>query len=148
MELGNDGTEGRPAAGHWIAREPARHALEIAVIVPRADHRADRNELVHHFGHERQMLANLDAGNVRLDRLELSANLRRRIHLDVEHVLMWRPAGQVDHDDRLVRSPDAGLRLRVQQLRQGQPAQAQSADLDEAAPGNPVTESGPFAVNC
>ncbi len=39
------------------------------------------------------MLANLDAEKLRLDRLE--------------YVLMRRPAGQVDHDDRLVAVADA-----------------------------------------
>ena len=37
------------------------------------------------------------------DRLELAANLGRRVRLQIDHVLMRRPAGQEDHDDRLVR---------------------------------------------
>ena len=46
---------------------------------------------------------------------------------------MRHPAGQVDHDHRLVRAADALLLFGPQQLRQAQAAHGQAADLEEAA---------------
>ena len=64
-----------------------------------------------HSASLRQVLAELDAGHVRRDRLELAADLGRGVGLEVERVLVGQPAGQVDHDDRLVRLlPSSRLR--------------------------------------
>src|SRR6266567_1177640 len=87
------------------------------------------------------MLANLDAGNFGIDRLELAANFRRRVLLEIEHVLVGRPARQKDHDDRLVRLADAGLCLGAQQLRQRQAAQPKRADLQKIPARNAVTKA-------
>ena len=65
----------------------------------------------------REQFADFDARHVRLDRLELAADLGRGVGLQVPHVLMRRAAGQEDIDDRLVRSADARLSFRRQQLR-------------------------------
>lgn len=48
------------------------------------------------------MLADLETIDVGVDRLELATNLARRIHLQIDHVLMrWTP-WQEDHDHRLM----------------------------------------------
>src|SRR5438876_9648551 len=87
------------------------------------------------------MLANLDAGNFGIDRLELAANFRRRVLLEIEHILVRRPTRQKDHDDRLVRFANAGLRLGAQKLRQGQTAQRERADFEEIPARNAVTKT-------
>ena len=91
-------------------------------------------------GQARQVLADVDAGDVGPDRLELAADLDRGVRLEVHHVLVRRPAGQEDHDDGLVRAADAGLGLGPQDLRQRQAAQGQAADLQKGPPRNAVAE--------
>ena len=93
------------------------------------------------------MLANLDAGNFGADRLEFAPDLRRRVLLEIEHVLVRRSARQEDHDDRLMRFADAGLRLGAQQLRQRQTAQPQRADLQKIPARNAVTKPRFIAVD-
>ncbi len=104
------------------------------MIVLRADDAANERELVRHLRHQRQVLADFDAGNVRLDRLELAADFRRRIHLQIERVLVRRPARQINHDDRFVRSPDAGRRFRLEKFRQRRAAQGKPANLEKIPP--------------
>ena len=58
-------------------------------------------QLVHDLGLQRHVLADLDAGDVRGDRLELAADLGRGVRLHVVAVDVRRPAAQPDHDDRL-----------------------------------------------
>src|SRR5438132_7410524 len=87
------------------------------------------------------MLANLDAGNFSIDRLELAANFRRRVLLEIEHILVRRPARQKDHDDRLVRFANAGLRLGAQEFRQCQTAQREGADPEKIPARNAVTKT-------
>ena len=67
--------------------------------------------------------------------------LERRVHLQVEHVLMRRRAGHVDHDHRLGRLADAGLRFGAEDLRQAEPAHRQAADLEEIAPRKAVAKT-------
>ena len=50
-------------------------------------------------GDARERLADLDAGHVRGDRLELAADLGRGFGLDVPHVLVRRAAAEEDVDD-------------------------------------------------
>src|SRR2546426_10230002 len=87
------------------------------------------------------MLANLDAGNFSIDRLELAANFRRRVLLEIEHILVRRAARQKDHDNCLVRFADPGLRLGAQQLRQRQTAERERADLEKVPARNAVTKT-------
>ena len=67
--------------------------------------RADDGELVHDLGHLGQMLADLDAGHVGGDRLELAADALRGFRFEVPHVDGGGAAGQPEHDDGV------GLRL-------------------------------------
>src|SRR5437016_8164987 len=87
------------------------------------------------------MLANLNARNVGIYRLELAANFRRRVLLEIEHILVRRTARQKDHDDRLVRFADAGCRLGAEQFRQCQAAHHERADLEEIPARNAVTKT-------
>src|SRR5262249_6927786 len=51
--------------------------------------------------HARQVLANLNAGYGRADRLELAAELDRQMGLHVPHVWLRRPPGQIEHNTGL-----------------------------------------------
>jgi hypothetical protein len=50
----------------------------------------------------REDLADLDAGDLRRDRLKLAADFGRGLGLDVPQVLVRRAAAEEDVDDRLV----------------------------------------------
>ena len=54
-----------------------------------------------HWAMPRQMLAELDAGDVGGNRLELAADPIRRVRLEIEHVLGRRPAEQIEENDAL-----------------------------------------------
>ena len=77
------------------------------MIARGADHRADQRQLVHHRCQAGQVLANLDARNLGFDRLELAANFRWGVHLEVEDVLVRRATRQENHDDCFVGGADA-----------------------------------------
>ncbi len=136
--------ERRPAAGRLPLEGPAGEALKSVVARVAVRHRADERAAIHHLRELRQMLGDLDAGDIGRDRLELAAKLRRRVHLQVENVLMRRPARQENHDHRLVRPPRPGLRLRAQDLRQAQPPERQPADPQEIATRNPIAKTSGF----
>jgi len=89
------------------------------------------------------MLADVDAGDGGADRVEFAANPGGGVGLQIDHVLVRRPAGQEDHDDRLVRAGDARLGLGAEDLRQRQSAQGKAADLQEVSPGRAVAEMLP-----
>ena len=98
-----------PPCGGSLCR-PVMHWYDVVAAVV-ADQRADEDELVRHLGDAREVLADVDAGDVGVDRLELAADVGRGVRFEVPHVDVRRPAGQVDVDDRLVRRADAGLGL-------------------------------------
>src|SRR5262249_950476 len=75
------------------------------------DDTADERELVGHLGDAGERLADLDAGDFRVDRLELAANLLRRFRLDVPHILVGRAAAEEDVDERLVAGAGEWVRL-------------------------------------
>ena len=81
----------------------AAQAQVRGMLIGAAVQRANDGELVHHRRQPRHVLADFDARDVRPDRLERSANLDRRLHLQVEHVLVRWTTGQIDHDDGFVR---------------------------------------------
>ena len=66
----------------------AAHAHVGIVLVGTAVERANDGELVHHAGKARQVLADLDAGDVGGNRTEGAADLGRRVHLEIVHILM------------------------------------------------------------
>jgi hypothetical protein len=75
----------------------------------------------------------LDARHAGGDRGELAADFGGGVHLQVVHVLVGRPAAEVDHDHGFVRILDAGLSLEGQELRERQAAESESADAEERA---------------
>src|SRR5678815_4358097 len=86
------------------------------------------------------MFGDLDPGNVGRDRLKLPADFRRRVHLQIENVLMRGPAWQEDHDHRLVRSAHARRRLRAQDLRETQTPKRQSAYTQKITTRKPIAK--------
>ena len=86
------------------------------------------------------MFADFNAGNIRANRLKLTADFRRCIRLEIKCVLVRRSTRQIDHDDRLVCLPNTGGCFRLEKLRQGQPTQTQRTDLQEIPAGNAVAE--------
>jgi hypothetical protein len=146
LQLSHHAAELRPAAGRDGARaiREAGVALDRIVTGLRTDERADDGELVHHLRHAREEFADLDAIHIRADGLVRSGDLARCIWLQIKHVLMRRSADEIDQDDRLVRVADARLVLQRQQLRQRQAEGAQTADFDEVATRDAITEGAAF----
>ena len=70
--------------------------------------RADDRQLVRVPGDLRQLIANLNARNHRRDRLELAADAVGGLGLEIERVLLRRPAPEIDQDARLGRWPPPG----------------------------------------
>ena len=142
LQLGDHRAKGGPASRRFLrTKRVTSEADVVRVLVPRSDYRPYRRRPVHLLGDQRQHLADLDARHGGANRLELPADLPRRVHLQVVHVLMRRAAGEVDHDDGFL-APAAARGLgSPQQLRQRQAAHAQAADPEEIAPTDAVTES-------
>ena len=105
-----------PWAGRWLfgfevrieagLREVAGQHVMIGRPVVRVvmAERTDQRELVHLPGELRQMLADLDAGHVGGDRLELAAELGRGIGLEVQ-VSMVLTASDLSKDTKGRRHP-------------------------------------------
>ena len=123
------------------AKVASRATLERIVPTFGADQRANDRKLVHHGGHARHHLADLDTGHIRVDGIELAANFRRRIGFQIEHILMRRSAGQEDHDHRFVRRRRSALLLRCENLRQRQSTQRQTAKLQERTSRHAIAHS-------
>ena len=81
----------------------------------------------------RKRFANLDAVDVGRDRPPRPGDFLGGVGLEIEHVLMRRPADQVDQDDRFVRRAHARRFLGPQKLRQRKPSDAETANLEETA---------------
>ena len=117
-------------------------ALHRRVLAPSADHRADDRILVGHLRQARHMFANFDAGHIGRDRLELAAHFRRSVGLEVEHVLVRRPAGEEHHNDRFMRLRFAPRsRLGGENLGKGHSSHRQAADFQEIASSDAVAIS-------
>lgn len=92
----------------------AGHALKRIVGPGRSHDRPHNRQLVGDLRQLRHQLADLDPRHIGGDRAKLPADLRGRIGLEVDHVLVRRPARQEDHDHRLL--PRTRSRLGPQQL--------------------------------
>ncbi len=137
-----------PAAGRRIFVIATGQTLHRVMVAVGPDDGADERAFVHQPGDFRQMLANLDVLDAGGDRLELPTHFARRVHLQIKHVLMRRPARQENHDDRLVRTTNAGLRLGAEQLRQGNSAEAERADLQKIPARDAIAKTiTGFSVN-
>ena len=144
LQLGDRGSQARVAADDpEVALLPPGVALEGFVAVGHADDGPDDRRLVHHLRDPREDLADLDAGDVGGDRLELAPDLGGGLGLDVPHVLVRRPAAEEDVDHRLVRrflrrGRPAGLGADEVGEGQGGGPERQPADLEEPAPADAV----------
>ena len=116
------------------------HALKRRMLALGSDQSSDHRELIHSLRQQRHMFADFDAFHVRVNRGKLSAIFNRSQRLEVEHVLMRRPAWQEDHDDRLMIRPFSGRRFRLQQLRKTKSSHPQRADLNSSSSTNAVTQ--------
>ena len=134
---------GQPPEGVGLRGMVAVEHLDGVVVGLVADQRAHDDQLVHDPGQARKGLADLDAGDVGGDRPPRAGDFLGRVRLQIEHVLMRRPADQVDQDHRFLRRPHAGGRLGPQQLRQGESAERRgrrsggnSAGTEDEGPGS------------
>ena len=79
----------------------AGHHPPLAVLVRRSSlvmQAANQRDLVHHASHQRKVLADLNAGDVGVDRLELPPNLGRSFRLHVPGIVLTRRADQKNGD--------------------------------------------------
>jgi hypothetical protein len=137
----NRSAERGPTAGRLLALAPAGLAHEVGVVINRVADGADDGVAMGLLREQRQVFADLETRHRGRDRFELAAYLGRRVELEVEGVLMRRPARQVDHDHRLVPGVQSRGGLGAEQLRQRQPAHAERADAQEVPARKPVAKA-------
>ena len=104
--VGNHGTkrrmkghEGTAAHRHGRRRTGHQVVVATAVIGILVRQRAKDGTAVRDLGQFRNTVGKMDTGNARLDGLEFPANLRRRVRLRVEALIMTGAAILPDHDD-------------------------------------------------
>jgi hypothetical protein len=108
IQAGNPRSHGGDAASETAGIAGAsRQALVEIVPSLGVDHGPNDGELVHHLGHARHVLTDLDAWYVGAYGLKFAPNAGWGVGLQVHHVVMWRPAGKEHVDDRLVRTSNA-----------------------------------------
>ena len=89
-----------PMAGRSPLRKPVYSSgCRVALLLEL--HVADDGQFVRDLRLEREKLADVHAGDVCLDRLELAAVLDRSVRLQIIHIDVTWPAVEVDHDDGL-----------------------------------------------
>ena len=106
------------------------HHVRLVIALPAID-RADERELIEHRRLLRQILANVDAGQLGRDVLERPANLARHRGLHVPGVDVRWAARHPQQNHRLV--PRVRLRAQTQQPRQTQSGQAGKARFQHGA---------------
>ena len=135
----------RPRGG---LAKTAEDQVQMVAIVERPLDAADERQFIGDPGLQRHQLRNVKARNVGLNRLELAANLGRRLRLEVVHVEVTRPAVQADHDDRLARRAVRRRRLRAQPQQIGQRERsAQEPNMQEIAAADAIAEPLIWAPN-
>jgi hypothetical protein len=149
---GDDGTVRRPLVVRLQVgieaglREVAGEDVVVggAVVGVMVAEGTDERELVHLLGDARQVLANLDAAYIGVDRLELAAELGGRVGLEVPGVHRAETAMEENEDERNVRWPlallgGAGLPLEQLRQREAETEQAGGSQSQEVAAGEAVT---------
>ena len=103
---------------------------------------ADLRKLVHHAGDAGQMLADVNAGDVGRDALEIASHLDRGVGLEVERVNRAQATFEEDIDERLVLRGGRGPGGPREQARERQlcPEHACRADAEEVPASVTVTE--------
>ncbi len=112
-----------------------RRVVGVAVVM----NRADEGQLVHDLGLLGHWLAELNSGNVGVDRSQWSAVLGWSLWFRIVRFKLSRAAGQLDEDDRCLAVRDAGFGAMCQNLWQCQRAKAKKAYAKEAAAVDAVT---------
>ncbi len=123
------------------AQDPVGRGFVMVVIVRT---RANESDFIHHAGHARQQLADVRAGNVRGDWTIDAADLLGSLRLEIEAVMMRKPAAQVNENHRLgPRLPAIGssMRLGRQQSWQAQSQSRQSAHAQEITARDAIASS-------
>ena len=146
FQLRHHRTELRMASRRLPLMAAAGEALEGVVVSSRTDHRADDGEFVHHRCQPRHQFADLDAGHIRGNRLELSPHLARRVGLQIDHVLVGRSSRQINHDHGLLARRRAGglfgpEDIGERQSRAGGAKRCQAADAEKLPAAAAVAES-------
>ncbi len=107
------------------------------VAVPCIDG-TDQREALEHGGHERQMLANADAGQFGGAGGEGTAVLQRPIRFGIPSIDVARTAGHPQENDALaisgVSTPGSGAGAAAQQLLQTETGQSGQTRLEHVAP--------------
>jgi hypothetical protein len=104
-------------------------------------HAADDGEFIGVAGELGQMLGDLHARDLRVDRLELAADFLRRAGFEIERIQMRRSSAQIHENGRL---GDGGLHLaraRQTQIASQAEAAAKSARLQKVAASNAIAIS-------
>ena len=121
----------RPGGRRLAGEQVVRRGQVVDVVVR---HRADEAQLVCPLRQQRQVFADLQAGDGRRDRLELAAIHVRRIRLHVPGILLGRPAPHEEHDARLRGSARGRIgRACSKQVRQPQSEQTECPRAKEVA---------------
>jgi hypothetical protein len=113
------------------------------VLGLRIDDRTDDREPIGTLIHFRQQIAEFHARDVRRRGTHRAGDLGGGVGLHVPHVLMRRAADEVDHDDGFVATlfgRDALFGL--QELTEGESAEAEGADLEKFAAAGAAAELG------
>ena len=141
LQLRNDRTQRRPAAGRLLLGIAPGQALEGIVAAVTIGQGADDGAFVHHLRETRHLLGDLNARNVRGDRFEFAPDFARRVRLQIEDILMRRTARQEDHDHRLMRPAGLLHRFGTQHVIQRHPAHGESANPEEVSTRHTITET-------
>src|SRR5579862_5629200 len=122
----------------------ARKTLIRGMLSVASDNRTDDGETLHHRRHFRKQLTDLNAGNACLNRIEFAANVRGRVHFQIPHVLMRRPAREENVDDAfaILRRFRCFVREQVAQIKSAQRPQRECADAQKSAARHSVAKSG------
>jgi hypothetical protein len=86
------------------------------VLIPCANQRANHGALVHDGGKFWEVFADFKSRKIGFDWLEFTTNIGRRIHFEVEGILMPDAAREVDHDDGFMAIANTSLGLGGKEL--------------------------------
>lgn len=142
VEFRDDGPHGGPAAG-WLFGDGAAGVADEGIVVAAGGtvHGADGDEFVHDPCAVRHVFGDVDAGDVSAGGTMGAADLDGSVHFEIDHVLMRRGTGEVDHDDRLMGAFDAGEFLGGEHLREGETTEGEATDAEHVTAGDSVAEA-------
>jgi len=142
VEFGDDGSHGGPATG-WLFGDGTAGVADEGIVVAAggAVHGADGDEFVHDPCAVGHVFGDVDAGDVSPGGAVGAADLDGSVHFEIDHVLVRRGAGEVDHDDRFVGAFDAGEFLGGEHLREGETTEGEATDAEHVAAGDPVAQA-------